>query len=141
MQIVINRCYGTFGLSIKAFSEYCHRKGIDITFYKFDGVKNTYEKIVSKKDELYLSRIAFNKDYGDRFSLEEARTFEKGSILFDGDISRDDTDLVEVIKMMGSEANGEYADLHIVDIPDDVNWQIGEHDGLEHVEEVHRIWQ
>lgn len=141
MQIVINKSYGTFGLSIEAFTEYCHRKGIDITFYKFDNVKNTYEKIVSKKDELYLSRVAFNKDYGDSFSLEECKTFEKGSILFDMDINRDDKDLVDIIKIMGDKANGEYAKLCIVNIPDDVNWQISEHDGFEHIEEVHRIWK
>jgi hypothetical protein len=31
--------------------------------------------------------------------------------------------------------------LTIVDIPDDIEWQIEEYDGMEWVAEVHRIWQ
>ena len=48
--------------------------------------------------------------------------------------------LLECVEKLGEEANGTYAELKIVEIPDDVNWEIGEYDGLEWVEEVHRRW-
>lgn len=56
------------------------------------------------------------------------------------DIKRDDPKLIECVEKLGEMANGEHAHLDIVEIPDDVNWQIGEYDGREWVEEVHRKW-
>ena len=90
MKIVINKCYGGFGLSDKALALY---------------------------NELASSNIQY--------------TF---------DIARNDPILVQVVETLGIEANGRFAKLHIVDIPDDVQWQIDEYDGMESVEEVHRSW-
>ena len=85
MKVVINRCYGGFGLSEKAM--------------EFLGVGSEWP-----------------------------------------DIARNDPKLVECVEKLGEEANGTYAELKVVEIPDDVNWEIGEYDGLEWVEEVHRRW-
>ena len=41
---------------------------------------------------------------------------------------------------MGSAAWDKYAELKIVEIPDDVNWYVEEYDGKEHVAELHRVW-
>ncbi len=59
---------------------------------------------------------------------------------YDRDIERDDPHLVKVVETLGKEANGRYAALTIVDIPDDVEWQIEEYDGREWVAEIHRTW-
>jgi hypothetical protein len=56
------------------------------------------------------------------------------------DIERNDQYLVRVIEELGDDANGRFAELKVVDIPDDVEWQIEEYDGLEHLAEKHRIW-
>jgi hypothetical protein len=56
-------------------------------------------------------------------------------------IPRDDAHLIAVVELMGSAADGEYADLKIVEIPDDVNWYIEEYDGCEWVAERHRTWE
>lgn len=48
--------------------------------------------------------------------------------------------LIAVIERLGSEANGEYADIGIVEIPDDAQWIIEEYDGREWASEVHRTW-
>lgn len=53
---------------------------------------------------------------------------------------RNDPKLVGVIERLGSEANGQFSDLKVVEIPDDVNRSIEEYDGLEHISEVHRTW-
>jgi hypothetical protein len=55
-------------------------------------------------------------------------------------IARDDAHLIAVVELMGSEASGRYADLRIVEIPDDIKWYIEEYDGLEWVAETHRTW-
>jgi hypothetical protein len=56
------------------------------------------------------------------------------------DICRADPYLIELIEEMGYEAEGKYAKLKIVEIPDGVEWQIQEYDGMEWVAEKHRTW-
>ena len=55
-------------------------------------------------------------------------------------IPRDDEHLIAVVELMGHKANGEYAELKIVDVPDEVNWYIEEYDGREWVAERHQTW-
>lgn len=55
-------------------------------------------------------------------------------------ISRNNPLLVRAIETLGDKANGDAAQLAIVNIPSDVNWVIEEDDGYEHVAEKHRKW-
>ena len=57
------------------------------------------------------------------------------------DLKRNDPHLVQVVKELGQEADGGFAELSIVKVPDDVKWQIEEYDGNEWVAEVHRTWR
>ncbi|MBC8428515.1 hypothetical protein H8D04_01385 [bacterium] len=88
-KIVINNCWGGFGLSEKAY---------DYLGLEWDG-------------------------YGYKFSNE-----------------RDSIKLVEVVEELGEDANGKHADLTVVEIPDDVDWEIYEYDGMEHVYDRNRVW-
>jgi hypothetical protein len=59
------------------------------------------------------------------------------------DIEEDRADpvLIAVIEELGSEkASGDFAKLHIVEIPDGVDWEIDEYDGIESISEKHRSW-
>lgn len=59
----------------------------------------------------------------------------------EGGYVRDDPALVQAVEELGGAvAGGEFASLKIVEIPDDVEWQIEEYDGWEWVAEKHRIW-
>jgi hypothetical protein len=58
----------------------------------------------------------------------------------DLDIPRDDPVLVKLVEELGDEAGNLFAELRVVEIPDDVNWYIEEYDGLEWVAERHRRW-
>jgi hypothetical protein len=90
MKIVINTCYGGFGLSKEALALFNERAGTVIT----------YER----------------------------------------DIERNNPILVEIVEQLGEAADGEFAELKVVEIPDDVQWQIEEYDGNEWVAEKHRTW-
>ena len=53
---------------------------------------------------------------------------------------RSDPDLIQVIEELGPLANGPGAEIKIVDVPYDVDWEIEDANGYESVEEVHRSW-
>ena len=55
-------------------------------------------------------------------------------------LHRDDPILIEVVETLGKDSWGACAELTVVEIPDDVEWEIAEYDGKEHVAEKHRIW-
>ena len=55
------------------------------------------------------------------------------------DIPRDDKLLVMLVEKM-TPAEREIQGLKVVEIPDDVEWEINEHDGNEWVAEKHRRW-
>jgi hypothetical protein len=58
------------------------------------------------------------------------------------DIERNDPVLLQVIDQLGVKAcDGNYAELKVVEVPDDVKWVIEEYDGKEHVAECHRTWE
>ena len=55
-------------------------------------------------------------------------------------VYRDDEALIKVVESLGELANSPYSSLKIVEIPDDVEWDIQEYDGVEWVAEKHRVW-
>ncbi len=74
--------------------------------------------------------------------LDEYTAYRKANT-FDYSVPRNDKDLIEVIEELGSKAaSAEYAELHVVEIPDDVDWVIECNDefGNEWVAERHRTW-
>ena len=62
------------------------------------------------------------------------------NLSYRGTIPRHDPVLVRIVEELGDEANGVYAELKVVDIPDEVQYTIQEYDGSEWIAEVHRTW-
>ena len=89
-------------------------------------------------------KIVINREFGG-FGLSEDALEEycerKGIMdIFVHQIPRDDPILVEVVESMGSNADGRYSLLKVVEVPDEVDWYIEEYDGVEWVAERHRTW-
>lgn len=120
-KIVINRRFGGFGLSDAAVRLYAERKGV--TLYPEKGITTRWWTTPPE------SRPA-----GDA-------AWVPAHMLFVDAIPRDDLDLVAVVEALGKKASDTYAEVGVVEIPDDVAWRIEEYDGYEHVAEVHRVWQ
>lgn len=139
MKIVINKCYGGFSISDKAIRRYAELKGI--TLYP-EKEKHGFiawwivppeQRVSSPTPEEWQNasqeeRIAHNKAYS-------------AQSLSPREIERNDLTLVQVIEELGTEANGSHAALSVIEIPDDVKWEIEEYDGIEWVAEQHRTWQ
>jgi len=117
MKIVINDCFGGFGLSDEAIEYYGELKNLGLVKVKGDHFDFLgYEWYVGGevKDDNYLTLRSCD---------------------------RADPDLVRVVEELGKEANGKHADLKVVEIPDGVEWEIEEYDGTEWVAEQHRTWR
>ena len=137
-KIVINTCYGGFGLSEAGMQAYAARKGLtlypekDVLFTRYWTIPPE-QRVAQIRNEQWAKittaeLIAYNKAYASQVI---------NAIYF----NRDDPDLVAVVEELGDLANGLNADLKVVEIPDEVVWKIVNYDGLEHVAEVHRTWR
>lgn len=121
MKIAINKCFGGFGISDEAFELLLTKKGIE-----FERVESEYHSLVgydyyelghAKDEDKYISKFNFTRP--------ELRA---------------DPDLIDVIEELGEKSNTSYSEIKIIDIPDDVEWEIHEYDGSEYVAEKHRTW-
>lgn len=144
MKIVINQCHGGFGLSYEGLEYYYTLKGIQEFFYygqAWDKNSKKFEeeyKKVDKNDKSLFLRI-FSKDFGDDITEIPEEDLEE-YCLNDFEMERIDAYLIKTVEDLGGKANGEFSDLKIIEIPDDVKWEIEEYDGVEWVAEVHRTW-
>lgn len=98
-------------------------------------------------------QIVLNRAYGG-FSLSERvkqlymeatkDVIRSDNWYIDIDVRRDDPVLIKIIETVGLDnAAGNFAQLAIVEIPDDVpedGWEIKDYDGVEWVAEKHRTW-
>ena len=136
MKVVINSCFGGFGLSNKGIKRYLELQGKECWFYKqtkyeYNDGKDEY--ILSDENDDSLFVICNTKYLGEV-------TNELDDDFYYGDISRTDENLIKVVKELGSEANSKFSDLKIVEIPDDVEWDIDDYDGIDTIHEIHRSW-
>jgi len=88
-------------------------------------------------------KIVINRCYGG-FGLSE-KAYELLGVPWDGfghasGVARNDPHLVSVVEQLGDDANGRYAELAVVEIPDDVEWHIEDYDGMESIHENHESW-
>lgn len=104
MKVVINTCYGGFGIS----NQCAALMGAEVFDTCIPWRYNAYHTWEDDKDD------------------EDFRTDER---------------LIALIEEKGSEwCSDIHAQLKVVEIPDDIEWEIDEYDGMETIEEVHRSW-
>jgi hypothetical protein len=149
MKVVINKCYGGFGLSILALKELamlnaeCLTKKKPISYYGGDNEK------FAKRGEW---KESWNRDFAKYIDLGDGYVgdkhgytiFKDGMLFFFNDRienkSRADKDLIAIVEKLGKAANGMCADLRVIEIPDGIDWYVSEYDGMESIEENHRSW-
>jgi hypothetical protein len=93
-----------------------------------------------------MQKIVINSCYGGfSLSTEAMRMYKKEKKskeeTWAHNIERDDPILVGVVEKLGTKANDSYAKLKVVEIPDGVEWEIEEYDGIEWISEKHRRWE
>lgn len=147
IKVVINKCFGGFGLSHKAIRRYAKLAGIKL--YPFIEKRNKNDNLdwhhfLPFTNKLRLECILKDKHYMPIHYATEPLN-KDGTYINDAywspyDLKRDDPILVQVVEELGKEANGEHAELEVVSIPGNVKWHIDEYDGTESIHEDHRNW-
>lgn len=131
-EIVINGCFGGFNLSYDGVMAYAKAKGIKLyAFVEKRGADGRIEEYDGKENVFlvhYSTKPLKNEKY------------DHDSYFSNRDMERDDPALISVVKKLGEKANGDCAELKIVEIPDDIEWVIDEYDGMENIQEKHRSW-
>jgi hypothetical protein len=113
-KVVVNACYGGFGLSHEAILRYGELANLNLLYEKG---KHNWDS------SYYKNGVISDENY---FSITE--------------LNREDPILVQVVEELGTLANDRYSELRIADVPDDIEWYIDDYDGIETVREIHRTW-
>lgn len=152
MKIVRNNCFGGFGLSPLAVQAIAKRKGKECYFFNFplrtqgeERKKLTVEE--AEKEILWSAYSVPDPDFKKMTTADPDGLYKTANAYSDsiriefGDRDeRNDPDLVAVVEELGDKANGRYAELVVVEIPEGINWYIDDYDGSETVREAHRSW-
>ena len=91
-------------------------------------------------------KIVINSDFGG-FCLSNAAYKYLGlkwdgyGFAYDDHDKRADPKLVECVERLGDAASGRYAHLKVVEIPDGIEYEISNYDGIETIHEKHRVWR
>lgn len=136
MKIVLNGCYGGFGLSYEAMYLYLYAKTgqkpyfyVDMpTWNGFTLADRKYNRITLQDIKKYPQNYIYcvTEDQGPVLDHFPSNVFN--SI----DVDRTDSILISVVETMGSKAaSGRFAKLYIEEIPSGTQYKIDECDGLE----------
>lgn len=140
MKLVINREFGGFGLSDKAVEYWARLSGKTLYKHKDGSFYGSIFTTIPEQDYKELEAIVADEAAEPKTKLA-AKIMRDSTFFWPRDIPRDDLKLVEVVEILGSEANGFSASLKVVEIPDDIVWDLMEYDGIEWIAERHRTWR
>lgn len=161
MKVVINKCYGGFSLSARAVARIAEIEGRPCYFFRRDMGADLYAPQIPttiKEIEKDNSRISMwsaydipdisvlpNQRNWHTMSKDERRKSNEAWNTHSlesrySDDKRHYAPLVQAVEELGERANGGFAQLHVVEIPDDTEYEISEYDGIESIHEVHRSW-
>jgi len=129
VKIVINVCYGGFDLSkeakLKLFELGCPHTRAETPDVFFGQDRDEKER----ESHLRMFRTPVLEDR--RLVVDDHRGDYK---------ARTCETLIRVVEEMGEKASGRFGEIKVIEIPDDVDYEITEYDGWEKVEEKHRSW-
>ena len=141
--VVINACYGGFSLSHEATLRYLELCGRPVwpEDNKFSSLTGPTYWLVPPDGDRVSSGTPENWHEMTPAERQAHNQKWEDQTFYPRDVARDDPYLVQVINELGSEkASGRHAQLKVLDIPADVEWEIEEYDGSEWVAEKHRTW-
>lgn len=135
MKLVINKCFGGFGLSKEAVLALSKTKCSHLEITSLSSFGKGWKEEDKSRFLAYIEN-GFYSGYA----------IEGGNVIEDNHRAHDPYNracpyLVELVEAGEVPFNGQCAKLGVVEIPDDVlEFEIDDYDGSETVKEVHRSW-
>lgn len=126
-KIILNKCYGGFELSRKAYELYVKKKGLELYTYTMTIENNKCKYKYSDGSDFFI--VYFTKNFGNNVEISK-EDYEK-YVLSLREEAREDKTLIEVVEELGEEASGTFGELEIVEIPDNAFFIIDNYDGIE----------
>lgn len=146
-KIVINSCFGEFALSATAIARIAELQGKKAYFFEV-GLEKMVPISIEEADKTFASAfytptppIISTGDFlalSDEESVKWNADYEASRFQITG---RDDPFLVQAVEELGGDSGTKISALKVIEIPDDVDWEIEEYDGSEWVSEKHRTWR
>jgi len=134
-KIAINSCYGGFHLSYLAHKRYAELAGREFYAFVHTCQNDEFIPFELKEGEAEPTLLRY-------FDIPNANrsSARNHSLNLCVSVKRNDPILIQVIEELGEKASGRFGKIKIVEIPDGINWEIKDYDGMESVEEVHLSW-
>ena len=136
MKIVINKCFGGFSLSKAAVKRLAELNGKTAYFFRQIGIAGPYIPATEADEGRFFTAF----DVPNPNDFFDTEVMWNNHYLTNRPEDRSDSKLIQVVEELGKEADGDYASLRIVNIPDSVSYEIENYDGIESVHEVHTVW-
>lgn len=143
MKVVVNKCYGGFGISVQALKELVKRKAACVESFtpkKYYGGKNEKYKAGKDWEQNWNKDFARYENIGHGFMADKNRQYNvyKDGLIYSlkdryENSLRTDKDLVDVVEKMGVKAHGHLSSLSVIEIPDGIDWELAEYDGMESI--------
>lgn len=131
-KVLLNKCYGGFGVSDAAYQLYAKEKGL--TLFKYIMETDEQGRVIYKKTENTKNVIYFTQDMGNNVEISE-EDFRTYNLYLNGNY-REDLALIEAVERLGEAANTDYSNLIIVRVPADMVYVIDDYDGRETLHEA-----
>ncbi len=126
-KVILNKGYGGFELSRKAYELYAKKKGLELYTYTSTIENDKWKYKYSDGSDFFMTY--FTKDFGNNVEISK-EDYEK-YVLYLSETAREDKTLIEVVEELEKEASGRFGELEIVKIPDNAFFIIDSYDGLE----------
>jgi hypothetical protein len=145
-KIVINKCFGGFGLSDAAYEKLIEW-GVPVR--KYTKQQRNEKTCLFLPEPLNDGEVIFDREltkpgedsFNDIYHQFKGKTryTERYWDCWTRE-SRTHPLVIRVVEELGVEANGSCAELAVVEVPDNIEWEIDEYDGNEHIAQKHQTW-
>lgn len=145
MKIVINKCFGGFGIS-RECAEYMEKNGdlqakAELDEWRIEQAALDYFKENKRWPADRTPESVRYLEINAKYEKWEADFNGYGYVEgFDNGYDRTNPILVGAVEKLKKKASGQFAKLEVVIIPDGVDYYIDEYDGIESIHEQHRSW-
>lgn len=152
-KVVINSCFGGFGLSVAAVRRLAQLQGRKCFFFThIHSGDERYQPITMKEGRSSFwsafdipnpnEVLRYKRPWANMSDEErvEANALYDKHIIESRPENRADPLLVQVVEELGEAASGAFSRLKVVEVPDNIKWHIEDYDGREHVAQDHETW-